>query len=96
MREVELIVVLYKPYYQTWCTLPIWGRLFISKYATSHPWEDWARPGLIYSAHYLGHGRDGTFFWYLKVNFYNISKKHRIEAKHLILYSVKNFEKLFQ
>ncbi|MCM4173887.1 hypothetical protein DHD32_20670 [Arenibacter sp. TNZ] len=66
-----------------------WGDSFISKYATSHPWEDWAETW----AHYL-HIMDmveTAHFFGLKVNSTDISKNMRIEATS-DPYSVKNFE----
>ncbi len=66
-----------------------WRDSFISKYATSHPWEDWAETW----AHYL-HIMDmveTAHFFGLKVNSTEISKNMRIEAT-FDPYPVKDFE----
>ena len=66
-----------------------WQDFFISKYATSHPWEDWAETW----AHYL-HIMDmveTAHFFGLKVNSNEISKNMRIEAT-FDPYLIKDFE----
>ncbi|MCM4150447.1 hypothetical protein DHD05_02490 [Arenibacter sp. N53] len=66
-----------------------WQDSYISKYATSHPWEDWAETW----AHYL-HIMDmveTAHFFGLKVNSNEISKNMRIEAT-FDPYHVKDFE----
>ena len=65
-----------------------WRDSFISKYATSHPWEDWAETW----AHYL-HIMDmveTAHFFGLKVNSNEISKNMRIEET-FDPYGVKDF-----
>lgn len=70
-----------------------WSKSYISKYATSHPWEDWAETW----AHYL-HIMDmveTAHFFGLEVNNTEISENMKITSS-FDPYTVKNFETIVE
>lgn len=81
-----------KKYYETGAH-PNWSHSYISKYATSHPWEDWAETwahylhimDMVETAHYFG----------LKVNKKTFSKNMKI-APSKDPYTIEDFEIIVQ
>ncbi|QCX38911.1 hypothetical protein FF125_10865 [Aureibaculum algae] len=66
-----------------------WQKTFISKYATSHPWEDWAETW----AHYLHVMEMVETAYFFGINVKPIGKKKKLKAKVTFdPYTIENFD----